>query len=156
MREPPSPSATPIDGPPPYHSDGGACDSSTDASRAPASVTAMVRLFEPAHACRMPLPAHIERWVRTTEWHLRRILENLPDPIAGFPDTPTDARRWHLEGMTLGPKLEVMALKGLATAEERKWTARLGSELRRARAMLPPSDFATFLAWDPQPLPSSQ
>jgi len=109
----------------------------------------MATLFELAHSCRLAVPAHIERWVRAADWHLQRIIAVLPDPRAGL---PTHEHRWHLEAMTLGPKLEVMAMRARAAPERRKWWGRLGTELPRARALLPPADLTGFLAWDPAPL----
>ncbi len=120
-----------------------------DANDENPAVAGMATLFELAHSCRLAVPAHIERWVRAADWHLQRIIAVLPDPHTGL---RSHEQRWHLEAMTLCPKLEIMALRAHVAREHPKWWAQLGTKLPRVRGLLPPGDLAGFLSWDPKPL----
>jgi hypothetical protein len=84
-------------------------------------------------------------YAKRSDWHLRRILAALPE--SG--EFASHAARWFYLLTLLSLKMEYLLLRLFAREEgEPMWARNLGPRLERARALLPPNVFHSFLAWD--------
>ena len=97
------------------------------------------QIYDLVAACPAWVPHSVVGYANRGAWHLTRILAALP----ADGEFPSHAARWFYLLTLLSVKMEYLLVRLFAREEgEHMWARNLGPRLKRARALLPPDDFA--------------